>query len=329
MQTSTNHILGESPVKSLPGVCWLLPAGVLLCLYPGVTSVGALLAGVALGLSGGNTMPAKTHQAAHVMLQISVIGLGAGMNLQTILRAGLDGLGITVVSISLTLAAGLWFGRKLGVSRDLTLLISGGTAICGGSAIAALSGAMRPQAHDTAVALAVVFLLNGVALLVFPPVGHLLGLTQIQFGWWAALGIHDTSSVTGAGLAYGGEALALATVIKLTRALWIAPLVFIVARFFRSSADTENQKSQLQFPWFIAGFIGLAALCTWLPAMATVTPLLKITSQRLLVVTLFLIGAGFSRPALRAVGLKPFALAVALWIFVAGGALIGVVLGFR
>jgi len=326
MQMSVDHPADEYPIKT-DVLVWLVPSGALLCLLPGVSSVTALVAGVALGLAGGNTRPAKTHRAAQVMLQISVIGLGAGMNLQTILRAGLDGLVFTAISISATLTLGLWLGKKLGVSRDLSLLISGGTAICGGSAIAALSGALRPKPHDTAIALAVIFLLNGVALLVFPPAGHLLGLTQTQFGWWAALGIHDTSSVTGAGLAYGSEALALATVIKLARALWIVPFVIVVARFFKSRPDSEGKKPRLLFPWFIAGFIGLAALCTWVPAMAAITPALKISSQRLLVVTLFLIGTGFSRPALRAVGMKTLILAVTLWFFAAGGALAAILLG--
>lgn len=284
----------------------------------------ALIAGAVLGLCGGNARPALAQRSAHWLLKISVIGLGAGMNLVAVARAGLDGLGITVLSISATLLLGLWLGRKMGVSRDLSLLLSGGTAICGGSAIAALSGAIRPKAEDTAVALAVVFLLNGLALIVFPPVGHYFGLTQHQFGWWAALGIHDTSSVTGAGLVYGAEALELATIIKLARALWIVPLVFAAAHFFRpaSQEGVPAQKGKIKLPWFIAGFVAMAALFTWWPAASPVAHTITLVSQRLLVATLFIIGAGFTQKALRSVGLRPLLLAVILWLVVAGGSLL-------
>lgn len=312
-----NEVAEHSPQK-LRWTGILMVAGTLLCLHPAVGSATALIAGVVLGLCGGNPHVRRTQRVAHYFLQISVVGLGAGMNLVTVAHAGLDGLGITFLSIAATLGVGLWLGKMMGVSSDLSILLSGGTAICGGSAIAALTGTLRPKAHDTTVALATVFLLNGIALIIFPPIGHWLGLSQSQFAWWAALGIHDTSSVTGAGLAYGREALDLALVIKLARALWIVPLVFFVARFIRHAPKADVAPRKMRLPWFIVGFILMAAIFTWLPGGVSAGHGVAWVSQRLLVATLFLIGAGFTRQALRHVGFKPLLLAVILWVLVAG-----------
>jgi len=290
-----------------------------------VGSATALIAGVILGLCGGNLHTRVTQRVAHNFLQISVVGLGAGMNLVTVAQAGLDGLGVTFFSIAATLGMGLWLGKMMGVSSDLTILLSGGTAICGGSAIAALTGALHPKAHETTVALATVFLLNGIALVIFPLIGHWIGLSQSQFAWWAALGIHDTSSVTGAGLAYGREALDLALVIKLARALWIVPLVLFVVRFVRPQHDRKATSRKFRLPWFIIGFLLMAALFTWLPGGKAAGHVVAWGSQRLLVATLFLIGAGFTRAAMRNVGLKPLLLAVILWVLVAGVSLLVIV----
>ncbi len=292
---------------------WPVPVGALLCLVPAVPPVGALLAGIALGLAGANTRPAPTRKVAQLLLKISVVGLGAGMNLALVLRAGMHGLAITIASITATLLAGRWLGRRLGVSPDATLLVSVGTAICGGSAIAAVSGAIKPKSHDVAVALATVFLLNGVALIIFPPIGHAFNLTQVQFGWWAALAIHDTSSVVGAGLAYGAVALGIATAVKLARALWIAPLTLWLAHRHRL-AHGQDTTAKSSFPWFILGFVAMAALFSFLPGSAGVGHSVAWISQRALVATLFLIGAGFTREALKATGARPLVLGVTLWI---------------
>jgi uncharacterized integral membrane protein (TIGR00698 family) len=225
------------------------------------------------------------------------------------------------------LALGWWLARLLKVERDAGLLISVGTAICGGSAIAAVAPVLRAKEHEISVALATVFLLNAVALVIFPPIGHAVGLGQEAFGLWSALAIHDTSSVVGAGLAYGPRALEVATTVKLARALWIVPLTlgigWMVARKGQASADAPPVKK----PWFIAGFLAMAALVTFIPALHTGGHVIAAAAQRVLVLTLFLIGAGLSREALRTVGLRPFLQGLVLWLIVGSLGLGAVKLG--
>jgi len=305
----------------------LVPLGAALCLLAPVPAWGALLGGLALGLAGGNLHADRTPRIAHFLLQASVIGLGAGMRLGEVARAGLHSLGITFFGILLTLSLGRWLGRRLGLSADTALLISGGTAICGGSAIAALAGTLKPRAHDLAVALVTVFLLNAVALLVFPPIGRAFGLTPEQFGWWAALAIHDTSSVVGAGLAYGGAALAVATTVKLARALWIAPVTFWFAHRRARTGTDGGERGAIAFPWFILGFLAVAAAVTFLALPPALTHGISFAAQRTLGATLFLIGAGVTRPALRAAGARPLALGLGLWIVVATASLAAVKTG--
>ena len=212
----------------------LLVLGALLALTPLASSAMALVAGAVIALTVGNPVHALTHRWTHRLLPLAVVGLGAEMNLGTVARVGLHGLGYTAISLTFVMATGMLLGRFLKVDRDAGLLISVGTAICGGSAIAAAAPVLRARPHQVSVALATVFLLNGVALVLFPPIGHLAGLSQNAFGLWAALAIHDTSSVVGAGLAYGPRALAVATTVKLARALWIVPMTlglgYMVAR---------------------------------------------------------------------------------------------------
>jgi uncharacterized integral membrane protein (TIGR00698 family) len=294
----------------------------VICLWPAVSGAVALAAGTALGLLGGNVRPARTTRAAHLMLQISVVALGAGMPLRAVAHAGLDGLGVTLISIVATLTLGRLLGRALRVPADTALLVSGGTAICGGSAIAALAGALRPRGHDVAMALATVFSLNAVALVLFPPLGHLFGLTQRQFGWWAALAIHDTSSVVGAGLAYGSAALAIATTVKLARALWIAPLTLWYAFRQPEGHATPAERRSVHVPWFIVGFIACAGLVSFVPALAPAAHAVARVAPRLLVATLFCIGAGFTREALRLVGVRPLLLGLTLWLIVATASLL-------
>jgi uncharacterized integral membrane protein (TIGR00698 family) len=239
----------------------------------------------------------------------------------------LHGLGYTAISLTLVLALGWWLARLLKVERDVGLLISVGTAICGGSAIAAAAPVLRAKEHEISMALATVFLLNAVALVVFPPIGHAAGLGQDAFGLWSALAIHDTSSVVGAGLAYGSRALEVATTVKLARALWIVPLTlglgWLVARRNGASADAAPVKK----PWFIAGFLAMAALVTFVPALHEPGHLLALVARRLLVLTLFLIGAGLSRESLRQVGLRPFIQGLVLWLLVGSLGLGAVKLG--
>ncbi len=294
----------------------LLVLGAVLALAPFTPAAAALVSGALLALTVGNSRQALTRTWTHRLLPLAVVGLGAEMNLRAVARAGLHGLGYTALSLALVLALGWWLARWLKVERDAGLLISVGTAICGGSAIGAVAPVLRAKEHEISVALATVFLLNAAALVIFPPLGHAVGLGQDAFGLWAALAIHDTSSVVGAGLAYGPRALEVATTVKLARALWIVPLTlsigWIVARRGGASIDAPPVKK----PWFIAGFLAMAALVTFVPVLRAPGQLIAIAARRVLVLTLFLIGAGLSREALRSVGLRPFLQGLLLWLIV-------------
>jgi uncharacterized integral membrane protein (TIGR00698 family) len=250
------------------------------------------------------------------LLQVAIVGLGLGISLANLIRAGSTGVGLTVLLIAVVFAAGIQLGRWMGVERDLTMLVSAGTSICGGSAVAALGSAIGASRESMSVALATVFVLNSVALYVFPPIGHLLDLSQHQFGVWAALAIHDTSSVVGAAASYGPLALEEATILKLARALWILPLVLVATRL-RSHASAGTPRTNVTIPWFIGLFV-LAAVARsmapassigWFDAAAR-------AGRTLLVFTLFLIGASLTRAQLRAVGLRPFLHGLVLWILV-------------
>jgi len=311
----------------------LLFAGAILALAPFTSAAVGLLGGALLGLSIGNPKGHATQIWTHRLLPLAVIGLGAQMNLIAVAKAGLHGLGITALSITLVLSMGLWLARRLKVDRDAGLLIAVGTAICGGSAIAAVAPVVRAKAHQVSVALATVFLLNALALLIFPPIGHALHLSQDGFGLWAALAIHDTSSVVGAGLAYGPRALEVATTVKLARALWIVPLTLFIgyleARRKKAAGALPDAADALPIkkPWFIAGFLAMAAIVTWIPALRVPGHWVALAAQRLLVLTLFLIGAGLSRKALKEVGLRPMIQGLALWLLVCVAGLLLVRLG--
>jgi uncharacterized integral membrane protein (TIGR00698 family) len=298
----------------------LLAAGALLAIAPFTPAAAALLGGAGIALVAGNSHPALTRAWTHRFLPFAVVGLRAGMNLRTVARAGLHGLGYTAVSLALVLVTGLLLTRLLRVERPTALLISVGTAICGGSAIAAVAPVIRAREHQMSVALATVFLLNSAALLVFTAVGHAAGLEQGPFGLWAALAIHDTSSVVGAGMAYGTHALEVATTVKLARALWIVPVTFALGMFVardRSASDAGPVKK----PWFIAGFLAAAALVTYVPGLQRPGQAVAMVANRALVLTLFLIGAGLSRDSIRTVGARPFVQGLLLWILVSAAAL--------
>ena len=214
---------------------------------------------------------------------------------------------------------GFLIGKKLNVSGNITWLISVGTSICGGSAIAAAAPVLKAKSHDVAIASATVFSLNAVALLVFPAVGHLLGFTENQFGYWAALAIHDTSSVVGASFQYGPTALEVGTTVKLARALWIVPVTVFLACFIAGSSEgEEKRKIQFKIPWFIPGFLVAAALVTYLPVTASVGSGIKEIAKYMMIATLFLIGSNLSREKIRTIGLKPVIQGIILWIVLAG-----------
>lgn len=279
---------------------------------PGV----AVIAGVVFAVACENPYSKITGRLTSTLLGASIVGMGFGMNLIDVLRAGANGMVYTFIGIAAGIGLGIFLGRKMGLAKDTMYLISVGTSICGGSAIAAAAPVLKAKAHDVAIASATVFTLNAVALLVFPAVGHALGMDEIQFGYWSALGIHDTSSVVGASMQYGPTALEVGTTVKLARALWIIPVTLFLS-CFAAPAEGEKRKIRIKVPWFIPGFIAAAALVTWVPATADAGHLLKEISKYMMIVTLFLIGANLSREKLKELGLKPVIHGVALWIILA------------
>lgn len=318
---------------------WLLPLLALLCLLPGgkdlpglalpwpsLPSWAALLLGLATALALGNPHAARTKALTPRLLSWSVVGLGAAMNLSEVARVGAQGFGYTLVGISTTLLLGLALGHLLSVKHKPATLIAVGTAICGGSAIAAAAPVLEADEGDMAMALGTVFLLNASALLLFPLVGHALHMGERAFGLWSALAIHDTSSVVGAARDFGPEALMVATTTKLARALWIVPLTLGLGAWMARKGNAAQGKAKR--PWFILGFLGAAALATWLPALQPAAAWVSALAKRGLVLTLFLIGAGISREALKRVGLRPFLQGLTLWILVAGGTLAALLAGW-
>ena len=295
-------------------------------LTPWATPALALALGALLSLTLGNPAPALTARGARHLLQAAVVGLGFGMPLSAVVSAGRTGVLYTVAGIATALTLGLLLGRRLKVERQTSLLITAGTSICGGSAIAALGPAIGARSEAMSVALATVFVLNAVALYLFPPVGHLLHLSQHQFAVWAAIAIHDTSSVVGAAASYGPVALGQATVLKLARALWIVPLTLAASAAARRSGAhpaTDAGAPTVRVPWFIGLFVLAAAARSLLPAAAgPVLDGLAGLAKTALMLTLFLIGAGLSRPTLRAVGVRPLVQGVLLWVTVGGLALL-------
>ena len=273
----------------------------------------ALFAGIVLALTLGNPFPKQSKKVSKYLLQVAVVGLGFGMNLQESLAAGKEGILFTIVSVTGVMVVGYFLGRLMGILPKLSYLISAGTAICGGSAIAAVSPVVKADDDETSMSLAVIFTLNAIALFIFPPIGQLLGLDQNQFGTWAAIAIHDTSSVVGAASIYGEEALKVATTIKLTRALWIIPLSLVSILFFR---DKKGGKTRISVPWFIFLFILAMVFNTYVTIPEVISKAISVFSHKSLSVTLFLIGAGMSVESIRKTGIKPVLLGVALWFII-------------
>lgn len=275
----------------------------------------ALALGLVLALALGNPFPEFTSRCSKWLLQISVVGLGFGMSLNEVLHAGRSGFLYTLVGITFAVACGLFLGRALSVERTPSLLISVGTAICGGSAIAAVGPVVDADDHDMAVSLGTVFILNAIALFVFPFVGHRMALSQNQFGIWSALAIHDTSSVVGAAAKYGSVALGVATTVKLTRALWIVPVTLAVAAL-------NKHKARVQAPWFILFFLLASVVRSYSPQSLMPAYAVMLSAAKIgLAVTLFLIGTGLSRKAIAEVGVRPLVQGVVLWAIVAAGSM--------
>ena len=288
-----------------------------------VTPPLSLFLGLAFALLCGQAYPKFNKKVSKKLLQYSVVGLGFGMNLHASLASGKEGMLFTIVSVVGTMLMGMFIGRKLlKVNRDTSYLISSGTAICGGSAIAAVGPVIKAKDSDMSVALATIFVLNAIALFVFPVLGEWLGLTQQEFGTWAAIAIHDTSSVVGAGAAYGEEALQVATTIKLTRALWIIPLALATSFIFKS----EGKK--VSIPWFILWFIVAILINTYLlDSVPQVGKAISGLARKGLVITMFFIGASLSTDVLKAVGVKPLVQGVLLWLVISVGSLAYILFG--
>lgn len=280
------------------------------CLMPFARPPLALLAGFVFALVWGNPFEKFTPRATKLLLQFSVVGLGFGMNLFDAAHVGGDALIFTAASICVTLLAGILAGRLLSVGKKTSLLISAGTAICGGSAIAAMAPVVDADENEMSVSLGTVFILNSVALFVFPLVGRHVGLDEHRFGLWAAMAIHDTSSVVGAAQRYGPTALQVATTVKLERALWIIPVVLGTALFYK------KQKSRIKPPYFILGFVLAMALVTFVPEVKPVGDVLVAAAKKGLTLTLFFIGAGLTRKSLKNVGVRPLVLGLLLWVFI-------------
>lgn len=274
----------------------------------------ALTTGIVFSLMVGNPWPKESAVWSKRFLQWSVVGLGFGVSIIDVWHAGREAVLYTPVSIALTVAFGLLLGRILATPAKASVLISFGTAICGGSAIAAMAPVIKAEDEDIAVSLATVFSLNAAALLLFPPLGHLFDLTERQFGLWSALAIHDTSSVVGAASVFGTSALAIGTTVKLARAVWIAPSALIAARFTHGQAKAG-------IPLFIIGFIGASAICTLLPDLIYGWQTLAAMARQGLVMTLFLVGTGLTREVLHRVGIRPLAQGIILWVIVSAAIL--------
>jgi len=303
---------------------YVLPLAALLTLTPWIASGGALILGLLLALAFGNPYSVQAKKLTHQLLALSVMGLGAGMNLGVVGKVGLQGVGYTIIGIFSAIVIGTLLGKILKTERDTSLLITIGTAICGGSAIAAVAPVIKANHHEVSVSLGTVFMLNAAALFLFPWIGHQLHLDQTQFGLWSALAIHDTSSVVGATLQYGAHALEVGTTVKLARALWIIPVAMMIGFMRSKEKSSEVVAQKAKRPWFILGFIIAAALVTWIPSLVPVGHSVEAVAKKLMVLTLFLIGSSLTRETIKSVGIKPFIQGIVLWIIMASGSLLAI-----
>jgi uncharacterized integral membrane protein (TIGR00698 family) len=302
------EIAGESFKTIL--IKTLFFAGLIISASGYVSPPIALTVGIIFGLSVSHPLPADSRDLSRFLLQASVVALGFGMNLHEVIKAGRSGFAYTALGISFALIVGLALGKLLQVRGNASYLITTGTAICGGSAIAAIAPIIQADEQETAVSLATIFILNSVALIAFPLIGAAQHLTQTQFGLWAALAIHDTSSVVGAASKYGAQALIVGTTVKLARALWIVPLAL-------GTAAVKRSKSKVKLPWFILLFCLAAVVNTYVESASHFSNTFFTLGRYGLTATLFLIGSSISRASLKKVGWRPLAQGIALWIIVA------------
>lgn len=282
----------------------------VLCLSPFISPPIGLLMGLIIAQFIGHPYLHLNHKATHVFLQISVVGLGFGMNISSAMKAGKEGIIFTIFSIIGTLILGFLIGKLMTIEKKTSYLIAVGTAICGGSAIAAISPVIKAEEKQISVALGTIFILNSIALFVFPLIGHVLNLSETQFGLWCAIAIHDTSSVVGAANKFGPHALEVATTVKLARALWIIPLALLSTLIFK------NKNAKIKIPYFIFLFIVAMIANTYLPLVREYSNTITSIAKSGLTLTLFLIGCGLSREVLLSVGFKPLLQGLILWIVI-------------
>lgn len=317
-QKSTPATAQENFIKRTPSK-FIYIFAIIFMLFPwdktgyeslAVSPALALFAGLIFAFICTLPYPKLNKKSSKYLLQASVVGLGFGMNFVTAMKSGSEGMMFTIVSVIGVMCFGMLFGYWLRLQRKTAYLISSGTAICGGSAIAAVGPVLKANENEMAVSLGVIFILNAIALFIFPPIGHYFDMTQQQFGIWAAIAIHDTSSVVGAGQAYGPEACEIATLVKCTRALWIIPLAFATMIIFR------DKTSKISIPWFILLFVLAMLVNTYCGVPEEVSKNIVYIAKKLLVVTLFFIGASLSLKMIKSVGFKPLLLAILLWIII-------------
>ena len=283
---------------------------VVLCLSPLISPPIALLMGLIIAQFIGHPYLNLNHKATHILLQVSVVGLGFGMNVNSALKSGKEGFILTIASIIGTIVVGIVLGKILKIEEKISFLIAIGTAICGGSAIAAISPVIKANEKQISVALGTIFLLNSVALVLFPFIGHYLNLSQTQFGLWCAIAIHDTSSVIGAAGKYGVQSLEVATSVKLARALWIIPLALLSTFIFK------NKDTKIKIPYFIGLFVLAMIANTYIPFVKNISHYITGFAKASLTLTLFLIGCGLSRKVLISVGYRPLLQGVVIWIII-------------
>lgn len=331
-----NHIesettdLGRASLPVFRGIA--LAAAIVVCVVWGTPPI-ALVAGIAFATVVGNPLARHNQTISKTLLQACVVLLGVGMDLPVVLRLGLNGSAFAAVTIGCTLALGWWLGKRLRLDRRTSVLISSGTAICGGSAIAAVSSVIAATESEIAVSIGTIFLLNAVALYLFPVVGHALHLSQTQFGLWAGVAIHDISSVVGAGMSYGAEALNTATAVKLSRTLWIAPLTLAIAVAFRGrlagtatdGGPATPRTAKIAVPWFIGLFLLASLARSYVPAVAAWSPEVSAVARRGMVLVLFLIGTSVSLGSLRVVGWRTVVVGLLLWAFISLASLAAIV----
>lgn len=287
----------------------------VFCLSPFITPPIALLLGLIIAQFIGHPYLHLNHKATHILLQVSVVGLGFGMNVNSAMKAGKEGIVFTIISIIGTLIIGFFIGKFLKIEKKISYLISAGTAICGGSAIAAISPVIKADEKQISVALGTIFILNSIALVVFPYIGDFINLSHSQFGLWCAIAIHDTSSVVGAASKYGSEALEIATTVKLARALWIIPIAFLSTLIFK------NKGGKIKIPYFIGLFVVAMILNTYIPFVQQYSHYLTAFAKAGLTLTLFLIGCGLNKKVLQSVGFRPLIQGVILWVAISATSL--------